>query len=166
MMMMLARRPSHLLIGLLMAAMDAFAANNCTPLPGTVSANVRWPQVWQQLNTTANCTDNCHSGSSPTAGLDLSSPTISIYFLVGQFSNQLSTVPMVVPGNARASLLFQKINCGTPDVGNRMPPGGQVSLELQALIYDWIEQGAYGENPEDPIARDFIFRDGAESQRR
>jgi hypothetical protein len=150
----------------LLATSHAHSASGCTPLPGAVTPNVRWPQVWQQLSTNANCTDNCHSGTVPTAGLNLSSPTISIYFLVNQFSNQVSTVPMVVPGNAKASLFFQKINCTAPDVGNRMPPGGQVSTALQALIYDWIEQGAYGENPEDPIARDFIFRDGAESQRR
>jgi hypothetical protein len=144
----------------------AQTATGCTSLPGTVTPNVQWPQVWQALNQNANCTDNCHVGNGAAGGLDLSSSTISLYRLVSQDSSQNPNVRLVQAGDAKRSLFFQKINCSTPSVGGRMPPGGSISPTLQALIYDWIERGAYGENPDDPASRDFIFKDGAESQRR
>jgi hypothetical protein len=143
----------------------AHAATGCEPLPGQITPNVQWPQVWQALTDGSNCTQNCHVGQNATADLDLSSRMLSIYSLVSQDSSQSNTVKRVVAGNARASLFLQKINCTTPDVGSRMPPGGHVPAALQALVYDWIEQGAYGEDPNDPVARDFIFKDGAESTR-
>jgi hypothetical protein len=160
-------RPTNLLVAatLWSASAVSFAATGCQPLPGTITPNVQWPQVWQRLNQQSNCTDNCHLGTVPAGGLNLSSSQLSIFFLVEQFSSQFSSVPMVVPGDPKASLFFQKVNCTSPDVGGRMPPGGGMPADLQALIYDWIARGAYGEGPEDPIARDFIFRDGTESQR-
>jgi hypothetical protein len=126
---------------------------------------VRWPQVWQALTDQSSCTQNCHVGENGSADLDLSSLKDSLYKLVSQDSSQSSLI-LVDAGNARNSLFFLKVNCTAPGVGAQMPPGGGMSATLQALIYDWIEQGAYGENPEDPAMRDFIFKDGAESQRR
>ena len=154
-----------ILIGLLFLPLALHAATGCAPLPGTVTPNVRWPQVWQALTDQSSCTQNCHVGDNGSAGLDLSNLTNSIYFLVSQQSQQ-SSLTLVDAGNARNSLFFLKVNCTAPGVGAQMPPGGGMPATLQALIYDWIEQGAYGENPEDPATRDFIFKDGAESQRR
>lgn len=150
------------------AAGSAAAATGCADLTGlTINQNVEWPQIWQALNNESSCTQNCHLGSAPVADLDLSNPTISIYFLVGQASSQLGTLNRVEPGNPQASLLFQKVACAVPDVGTPMPPPfGGVSVALQGLIHDWIEQGAYGESTEDPIPRDFMFRDSLESLRR
>jgi hypothetical protein len=71
----------------------------------------------------------------------------------------------VVPGDPQRSLLFQKVACAQPDVGQSMPPGGHVPGPLQELIHDWIAEGAFGESAEDPIPRDFIFRDSLESLR-
>jgi hypothetical protein len=161
------RKPltAFLTITLLSVSLLGSAASGCLPLPGPVTPNVRWPQVWQALTDQSNCTQNCHVGQDGSAGLDLSRLDISIYFLVSQQSSQ-SSLTLVDAGNARNSLFFQKVNCTTPGVGAQMPPGGNMPVALQALIYDWIEQGAYGESPNDPAARDFIFKDGAESQRR
>lgn len=142
------------------------AAAGCEALPGPITPSVLWPQVWQALTDQSNCTQNCHIGSNPSADLDLSLPVISIYFLVSQDSSQNNEVKRVIAGDAKRSLFFTKVNCTDPGVGNRMPPGGHVPTALQALIYDWIEQGAYGENSEDPAMRDFLFKDGVESQRR
>jgi hypothetical protein len=150
---------------LLVTSEVALAASGCEALPGPITPNVRWPQVWQALTDQSSCTQNCHIGSSPSADLDLSSLTIAIYFLVSQDSSQSNSVKRVIAGDAKRSLFLQKLNCTSPDVGARMPPGGHVPVALQALIYDWIEQGAYGENPNDPVERDFIFKDGAESMR-
>ena len=149
------------------AAAAAPAATGCSDLAGLpINQNVQWSQVWTTLTNESSCTQNCHIGSFPTADLDLSNAMLSIYFLVGQPSSQLPIVNRVEPGMPQASLLWQKVACGLPDVGTSMPPSGGVSLQIQGLIYDWIQQGAYGESPEDPIPRDFMFRDSLESLRR
>ena len=109
--------------------------------------------------------DRCHVGSAPTAELDFSSQQIAIYYLVGQLSSQDDQLLRVKPGDPQNSLLFQKVNCAEPDVGSQMPPpSGHLPLDLQALIYDWIAQGARGELTEDPIPREFIFADAFESE--
>lgn len=146
---------------------DVLSAAGCDDLKGRpVHIGVRWNDVWQALEQGANCTQNCHLGSQPTAQLDLSSRALSIYFLVGQPSSQ-ADVPRVEPGNPAASLLFQKISCTKPAVGRPMPaPFGHLPIPIQELVYDWIEQGAYGEPAEDPIPRDYMFRDSLESLRR
>lgn len=144
-----------------------WAAQDCEDLTGRpVTFNLRWAEVWQALNDGASCTQNCHNGINPAAELDLSSPGFSIFFLVNQPSSGNPALLRVLPGQPRSSLLLQKVNCGRPDVGGQMPPGGHLPTALQELIYDWIEQGALGENPEDRIAREFIFRDSMESLRR
>ncbi len=116
-----------------------FAASGCESLsPVPIVERVLWPQVFEAMTNQSNCTQNCHLGMTAAAQMEL-----------GDL-------------NVAASLFFQKVNCASPDVGGRMPPGGHVPLELQALIFDWIEQGAYGESIEDPIVRDFIFKNGVE----
>lgn len=119
----------------------------------------------QTLEQSFGCSSNCHQGGAPAGGLDLSGGLIAIYFLVSQPSNQNPAVPLVDPGNPQRSLLWQKLACTQPDVGGPMPPGGNVPVSLQGLVWDWIAQGAYGEPVEDPIQRDFIRRDGFEGLR-
>lgn len=138
-----------------------FAASGCDNLSGTpIHTQVNWQlQVKPIINDMLGgyCT-SCHSGGSPAGNLDLSDADglDVLYRIVGD---------IVLPGDPAGSELFIKINCAVPDIGMRMPPGGFLSMANQELIYDWIEQGAYGENPAKPISRDFMFRDGAESIR-
>ena len=103
------------------------------------------------------CTD-CHFAPPPTpsGNLDLTSG-ISWGQLVKHLSSQDSSIFRVVPNHPEQSLLFQKINCDTPAVGVRMPfgfPSDTLSPEQQALIYDWIAEGA-------PVGTtDGVFRNG------
>lgn len=141
-------------------------ATGCMDLSGTpIRPSVSWqddvkPIFNELISPTGRCT-SCHSFDAPAGGLDLSDTFVdAIYKIVGD---------PVVPGNPLGSRLFNKINCSEPDQGSQMPLNGvPLSLTERELIYDWIEQGAYGEDPESSdgaIFRDFVFRDGAESLR-
>jgi hypothetical protein len=123
---------------------------------GEITPQVDWQtQVKPILNIELG--GRCSSCHAPGATPDLSDAgTDAIYKIIGSY---------VIPGQPRISGLFDKINCETPFAGARMPfLGVPLTLDQQALIYDWIAQGARGE-PGAPIYRSFLFRDGAESRR-
>jgi hypothetical protein len=100
------------------------------------------------------CVD-CHVNPMPAGGLSLESG-ISWGNLVAQPSNEDASLIYVVPKSPKKSLLFQKVNCDSPDVGDRMPLGfGDLSPEQQALIYDWIAEGAPSGTTDDIFHNDF-----------
>ncbi len=82
----------------------------------------------------------CHDGGHFT-GLDLRAGN-SIASLVNIVSFFEPGIDRVEPGDALESLLFRKVNCSDPGIGNRMPFGELLSLDQQRLIFDWIEEGA------------------------
>ncbi len=67
----------------------------------------------------------------------------SFDLLINQPSVQNGDLTLVVPGDADASLLIDKISSNSPAVGSRMPLGGTplTSDEID-LICSWIDQGA------------------------
>ncbi len=75
-----------------------------------------------------NCT-SCHSGSAPSAGLDLSRDTFCDVVLNGE---------LVVPGDSAGSLLVQRIE-GNP---SPMPPAGLMEDGNVAIVADWVDAGA------------------------
>lgn len=84
----------------------------------------------------------CHEGKDPPGGLDLSAGG-SWSHLIHVPSSQNGTFIRVVPDQPLASLLFLKINCDNPGVGQRMPYNRDaLQPEDQALIFDWIAAGA------------------------
>jgi PKD repeat protein len=82
----------------------------------------------------------CHAVAGGSAGLVLGGD--SRLNLVNVQSLQVSGLMLVEPGNAGQSYLFEKINCNTPQVGVRMRPGSALTPQQQALVRDWINQGA------------------------
>jgi hypothetical protein len=105
----------------------------------------------------AGCVD-CHFAPPPTPSgeLDLSAG-VSWGHLVGVPSAQDPGILYVVPGRPQESLLFRKVNCDEPGTGARMPLdnyGGGLLPEQQALLYDWIANGAL------PGTSSTVFRDG------
>lgn len=102
---------------------------------------------------------NCHvnHGGSPSAGLDLD-PEWSWLSVYEGPSAIASGRVMAVPFNAAASFLLEKVNCETPQAGDRMPRGRiPIPLAEQALIRDWINQGAL------EFPSDTLFIDGFET---
>lgn len=91
---------------------------------------------------TGSCA-NCHVSSPfPDAGLRLD-PGKSYNDLVNVPSVQDGTLLRVKPFDASQSVLFSKVNCDGPLVGLRMPlDRSPLTPEAQALIMDWINQGA------------------------
>ena len=107
---------------------------------------------------------SCHNSGDPRADLNLE-PGVAPATLIYVASAQNGNVIRVLPSEPKHSLLFQKVNCEIQDTGFfRMPVGGILSLQEQALIYDWIEQGARAFFFGDPLS-DVVFRDAFESER-
>ena len=136
-------------------AFDAFAAvtpSGCSSIQNVpVTKAIEYGAAIQGLfnnfsnSGSAGCVD-CHFeiADGPSGELDLT-PGFSWPNLVGAPSADDPSLTYVVPGRPQQSLLFQKVNCDTPGEGERMPfhgYGGGLSIEQQALIYDWIAAGA------------------------
>jgi Protein of unknown function (DUF1553)/Protein of unknown function (DUF1549)/Planctomycete cytochrome C/Concanavalin A-like lectin/glucanases superfamily len=80
----------------------------------------------------------CHSGTKPKGGLDLSRRKTAI---AGGESGRA-----IVPGSPAASLLWQRVAAG------EMPPKKPLAADEQSLIKDWISRGAqWGTDPIDPF---------------
>ena len=84
----------------------------------------------------------CHKPNSPNGGgLDLTAAN-SYAAMVDVASVQVPGRLLVAPSEPDDSYLMEKISCSNPQVGNRMRQGDPYSLQEQALIRDWIAQGA------------------------
>ena len=146
-------------IGLAGFAHQAFAADGCDSVASIpITWNIDYTNDIQAIFNT-RCA-NCHvkSGGNPEAGLDLD-PGASWDALVNAPSQEKLGRLLVVPGQPLSSVMFEKINCATPNAGMRMPRGRPpLPLAEQALIFDWIMLGA-------PIGQtDVIFLGGFEAR--
>ena len=124
---------------------SAAAPSGCTdisavPVQYTITYGAAIQGLFDNFGAGA-CTD-CHVSPMPAGNLDLTAG-VSWGHLINQPSDEDSSLTYVVPNHPEQSLLFQKINCDFPPVGSRMPLiGGALSPDQQALIYDWIAEGA------------------------
>jgi len=121
--------------------------------------------IFTNFNGMGNgCTD-CHTTNggtnTPSGYLNLDPSETSPWTnLVNVESPMYPGLIYVVPNRPEQSLLFQKVNCDVPGGGGRMPdhgyPDGMTTLSpyQQALIYDWIAEGAPAGTT------DGIFRNG------
>lgn len=147
------------------AADSGLGGLDCIDLRGLPkNFDVTWQEdikpLFNELYPTGRCT-SCHNSGQRDGGLDLSDEEgiDAIYKLVPTYA---------IPGDPRMSILIDKLACADPGWGGRQMPYGQSPFGVAelGLIYDWIAQGAPGDvKGEQPIPRDFIFRDGAESLR-
>ena len=73
----------------------------------------------------------CHRGATAPAGLQLDT--------VAGLMQGSGSGKVIVPGNAKQSLLVQRVSDTT---GNQMPPNGPLNPEQIRLITEWVNQGA------------------------
>ena len=108
-------------------------------LSGAVVRSATLSEVQSQVFD-ASCT-GCHSGSSPSQGLNLSEGaaygnTVSVP------STEVPSLNLVEPNDADNSYLMQKLE-GTAQSGQQMPYGGPyLNSTLRQLVRDWIDAGA------------------------
>lgn len=100
-----------------------------------------WDTLTDPKDPDSGLCTRCHPGNLGAGALGLGAG-FSYVNLVGIPSGQDPELIRVIPGDPLASLLFEKVNCDTPSVGFRMPPGGTMSVTQQAFIFDWIRLGA------------------------
>ncbi len=84
-------------------------------------------------------TSLCHAaGESAAAGLDLVSPDMQARLAAATSSEACGSVPLLVPGDADNSLLFQKLGA-SPPCGSPMPLAqAPLSADELACISNWI----------------------------
>jgi len=92
----------------------------------------------------------CHSGATPTQGLDLS-PGRSYAAIVSRPSTERPDLKIVDPGAPATSYLEWKISgapAGQSILGSPMPlTGGPLPAAEQAIIRAWIAEGAVNDQP-------------------
>lgn len=93
----------------------------------------------------ASC-NGCHSGGSPSGGLNLASNPVSNLVNVDTSSGISTNAKRVVAGSTATSELSRRINAGSQPP--RMPAvGGPLSATDKAKIDDWIAAGAPDGDP-------------------
>jgi hypothetical protein len=90
---------------------------------------------------------NCHTNGGSSGGLALPNANTAFANLINILptNSNAQDVVRVRPGNPAGSFFHLKVNCTTPGVGAgvRMPRNAApLTLTEQALIFDWILQGA------------------------
>lgn len=149
--------------GLLAPGVSAQAPSGCTSIQDIpVTYNIEFGAAIQDIfNDFDGMNDGCiecHVNPMPAGGLSLEAG-ISWANLINKHSADDSSLIYVVPKHPEQSLLFQKINCDSPPTGDRMPLGfSNLSPEQQALIYDWIAEGAPSGTTDDIFHNDFDLR--------
>ena len=166
--------PLPVLLALLLAAnpSDPHAspkASDCDSLDAIpVSFGIDYATEVKPLWSSYGCI-GCHNGNNAAGGLDLGGAQVSeLCYLLGVPATADATLLRVEPADARNSLLYQKIGCNDPPgFLGRMPPGTPMSAIDQALVYDWIAEGARTEAPPDCESQrsDIVFLDGLETTR-
>jgi glucose/arabinose dehydrogenase len=112
----------------------------CDDLSGySTTPNIDYARDIQPL-WNAQCT-GCHTATAPNVGgLDLRAGSLSRILNVA--SAFVPGAKLVMPGQPARSILFEKINCASPQHGTRMRPTNAMSRSEQALVRDFILQSS------------------------
>ncbi len=118
------------------------------PPPPGASFGPTFSEVQANVFTPTCATSGCHSGGSPSAGLNLEAAN-SYAMIVGVASSQDSGLQLVNPNNPNQSYLIQKME-GTAASGQVMPPSGSIEQADIDVIRQWITDGAVDDTAAPP----------------
>lgn len=102
----------------------------------------------------------CHNNGDMSGDLSLEAGASLELLVEVSASGAGGQYTRVIPGDPRGSALFNKVNCDPPFFANPMPLGGTLPLIEQAILYDWIYEGA---KPSE--LSDWLFRNSFDSER-
>ncbi|NIS90113.1 MAG: hypothetical protein GTN98_08535 [Woeseiaceae bacterium] len=121
------------------------------PPPPPAGFGPNFSEIQASVFTPDCATSGCHSGGSPSAGLNLEAAN-SYAQLVGIASTQDPGVQRVNPGNPNQSYLITKLE-GPGAAGGQMPPSGPMAQADIDVIRQWITDGAIDDTvvPNNPI---------------
>jgi hypothetical protein len=142
-------------VGLMCGSADVLAAVTCVGDDLNAIAatpNVDFDTAIQPIFNT-RCA-GCHTGGARLGNLNLDRPSAVQHLVNVRSDNAFAGIPLVTPGDPDQSFLFKKLNCTNlnANLGVRMP-FKDVSVPFnnflspadQALIRDWVTQGAKAE---------------------
>ncbi len=121
-------------------------ANANPPLP-------TWDSIFEVIIFPA-CGAKCHGPDAPgesidsrdESQLDLSEPDLAYAQMVNRVAEGdecFGTGTLIVPGDADASLLIDKMASNSPSCGDPMPSGAQLyPEEFMSVLRQWINEGA------------------------
>ncbi len=133
------------MLGLIAVNASAITPTGCQDIAAQpVRFAVGFDEIYNNIIAT-RCA-NCHTNGGGSGGMALPDADLAFTRLINVLptnSNAQDTF-RIKPNDPAGSFVFLKVNCATPGAGNRMPRNGPPFLSLieQALIYDWIDQGA------------------------
>jgi hypothetical protein len=81
----------------------------------------------------------CHSGASPAGMLGLADDDAHAQLMA---TSPLTMRARVVPGDADASYVMEKLTETAPEQGEQMPPTAPIDDDRIELVRAWIEGGA------------------------
>lgn len=128
----------------IVAALGCADGTGVAPPPPPPPGSLRFSTGVQPI-LTANCAfSECHAGSDPQEGMDLSVGAAHAS-IVNVPSNQVTRLSRVAPGNPDSSYVVLKLEGSAGAVGGigtRMPLGGALTQAQIDTIRAWIAAGA------------------------
>jgi hypothetical protein len=135
--------PADLKVSMRVTGLDgqtAEIADAFTTSAGNIIDPISFINEVQPIFTASCAVSGCHSGTTPSAGLNLGTNAYSR--IVNVSSGQRATLFLIKPLDPDNSYLIHKIK-GNDISGSRMPLGRTpLTVEVIALIENWIRQGA------------------------
>jgi len=138
------RRAIVVCLGL--AALAAAGCGTKKKLPfepggGPPPPDATFTRVQGEVFSVSCALSGCHSGSSPTGGMNLSAG-VAYGNIVLVPSTERADLDRIQPGEPDLSYLVKKIR-GDPDiVGSPMPLIGTITSAQRQLVIDWVRRGA------------------------
>jgi hypothetical protein len=113
---------------------------NCNDIGSTPHVSSPPVSFVQNVQPIFNNSCSCHSGNSPSAGMNLSASSSYLQLINIQSVSSCISLKRVLPSVADSSTLYRKISGTT--CGTQMPQGGTISNSSISTIGSWINQGA------------------------